>query len=454
MLRALSCSGWLILAHGKIYFQETFSDDTWESRWVKSKWKENEGTHGKWNVSTGKWVQDKLEDRGLQTSEDSKHFTISTKIDPPVNTADASADKNLIIQYQVQFSQVENQRDECHGGSMKLGTKMEDPTQFGENTPFHIMFGPDTCGYTRRTYATFSFDGKPVLKKHDLHYYQRQGKTHLYRLVFQGNARISIEVDEREVWSGHLHEGWELEIPKEIVDPKDKKPKNWVDEARIEDDREKKPDTWVDERRIPDKKAVKPHDWDDESDGQWEIPFMDNPAWKGVWRPHRILNPAFKGYWEPRRIPNPEYKVDEKMGHYELGWLGFDLWQVQGGTHIDNIIITDNHAEADAFSKKWRDRQDFEQVQLEKEKEVTKLRHQLERDAQDDDDEDIWDMPDEFWEEFDDDQMKTVWQSLMDRDGDPSQFAPGIGASHPFHSGFGGFSSRDGADSPPGGHEL
>merc|ERR1712084_125928 len=34
--------------------------------------------------------------------------------------------------------------------------------------------------------------------------------------------------------------------------------------------------------------------------------------------------------------------------------MGFDLWQVKGGTIFDSIIVTDDVAEADKFAKTWK----------------------------------------------------------------------------------------------------
>jgi calreticulin len=73
---ALLCASSATVASGKIYFSETFGDG-WESRWTTSKWKESEGTAGKWVATAGKWFSDEKEDTGIQTSEDSKFFGIA-----------------------------------------------------------------------------------------------------------------------------------------------------------------------------------------------------------------------------------------------------------------------------------------------------------------------------------------------------------------------------------------
>merc|ERR1712136_497083 len=114
---------------------------------------------------------------------------------------------------------------------------------------------------------------------------------------------------------------WELLAPKEIKDPEDKKP----------------------------------DDWDDEEDGEWEAPMKDNPDFKGEWAVKQISNPDYKGIWEAKKIANPDFVDDDSLYKYEdFSFIGFDLWQVKGGTIFDNVIITDDVAEADAFVAKWK----------------------------------------------------------------------------------------------------
>merc|ERR1712039_755219 len=147
---------------------------------------------------------------------------------------------------------------------------------------------------------------------------------------------------------------WELLQPKEISDPEDKKPSDWVDDSMMDDPEDKKPSDWVDDSMMDDPEDKKPDDWDDEEDGEWEAPMKDNPEYKGEWNVKRISNPAYKGFWEAKKIANPEYEDDDKLYKYDdFGFIGFDLWQVKGGTIFDNIIVTDDAAEADAFAKKW-----------------------------------------------------------------------------------------------------
>merc|ERR1712025_1054326 len=264
--------------------------------------------------------------------------------------------KDLIIQYQAKY-----EKDvECGGGYMKIGPKLADGTTFGDPTPYNIMFGPDKCGYTKRTHLIFNYDGKNVLKKSDLSYKQEdEGTSHLYRLVVKPDNTVRVEIDHEKIYEGSLKEDWEVLLPKKISDPDDKKPSDWVEDSMMDDPESKKPDDWDEEKRIVDSEAKKPDDWDDEEDGEWEAPMKDNPA--------------YKGFWEQKKIANPEYKDDDNLYKYaDFGFLGFDLWQVKGGTIFDNIIVTDDKAEADVFLKKWKDLSEVEKIKKKREEESKK----------------------------------------------------------------------------------
>merc|ERR1712226_1513142 len=319
---------------------------------------------------------------GIQTSEDSKFFGIASSFDSFSNDG-----KDLIIQYQAKY-----EKDvECGGGYLKIGPKLEDLTTFGDPTPYNIMFGPDKCGYTKRTHLIFNYQGKNVLKKSDLAYKQEgEGTSHVYRMTLKPDNTVTVEIDQENIYSGSLKEDWELLKPKEITDPDDKKPSDWVDDSMIDVPETKKPDDWVEEKRIVDPEAKKPDDWDDEEDGEWEAPMKDNPEFKGEWIAKRISNPAYKGFWEAKKIANPEYEDDDSIYKYsDFGFIGFDLWQVKGGTIFDNVIITDDKAEADAFAAKWKKLHEIEQAKKKEEDDAKKSEEKKKEDeAEDDDDSD------------------------------------------------------------------
>merc|ERR1711933_16693 len=174
--------------------------------------------------------------------------------------------------------------------------------------------------------------------------------------IVKPDNTVRVEIDTEKIYEGSLKEDWELLAAKEISDPDDKKPSDWVDDSMMDDPEDKKPDDWTDEERIVDEEAKKPDDWDDEEDGDWEAPMIDNPAYKGEWFVKRISNPAYKGVWEAKKIANPEFVDDDSIYKYDaFGFIGFDLWQVKGGTIFDNVIITDDVNEANSFAKKWEE---------------------------------------------------------------------------------------------------
>jgi len=380
MLRVLASCAALALADGKIYLSETFGDG-WESRWTVSKWKESEGTQGTWAATAGKWFGDENEDKGIQTVEDSKFFGIATSFDSFSNDG-----KELIIQYQAKY-----EKDiECGGGYLKIGPKLADLSTFGDPTEYNIMFGPDKCGYTKRTHLIFNYKGKNILKKSDLSYKQEnEGTSHLYRMVLKPDNTVRVEIDEEKIYEGSIKEDWEVLKPKEISDPADKKPEDWSDESMIDDPEDKKPDDWVEEKRTVDSDAKKPDDWDDEEDGEWEAPMKDNEAYKGDWYGKRISNPAYKGIWEAKKIANPEYEDDDSVYKYaDFGFLGFDLWQVKAGTIFDNVIVTDDKSEADKLAKKWKALSEVENAKKKEEDDSKKTADDKKDEKEEDDDDD------------------------------------------------------------------
>merc|ERR1712151_1481097 len=121
-------------------------------------------------------------------------------------------------------------------------------------------------------------------------------------------------------------------------------------------------------------------------------PTKDNPAYKGEWYVKRISNPEYKGVWEAKKIDNPEYEDDDALYKYEdFGFIGFDLWQVKGGTIFDNIIITDDVEEADAFVKKWKDLSEVEKANKKEEDEAKKAEDAKKAESEGEDDDDAED---------------------------------------------------------------
>merc|ERR1712056_103023 len=95
------------------------------------------------------------------------------------------------------------------------------------------------------------------------------------------------------------------------------------------------------------------------------------------------------GFWEAKKIANPEYEDDDAIYKYEdFGFIGFDLWQVKGGTIFDNIIITDDKAEADNFAAKWKALNEVETAKKKEEDDAKKAESADAENGDDDDDAD------------------------------------------------------------------
>ena len=249
---------------------------------------------------------------------------------------------------------------------MKLlrDTKALHQDEFSNTTPYVIMFGPDKCGHTNKVHFIFNHKNPKTGEYEEKHLSSPPlakivKTTELYTLVVHPNNTFAISQNGEQVKEGSLLEEFTPAVnpPKEIDDPKDTKPEDWVDEARIADPEATKPEDWdeeapyeivdeeatqpedwlVDEPQVvPDPEAQKPEDWDDEEDGDWVAPTVANPKcvdasgcgpwtkpmkknpdYKGKWTAPYIDNPAYKGVWAPRKIKNPDYFEDKTPANFE-----------------------------------------------------------------------------------------------------------------------------------------
>jgi calreticulin len=236
--------------------------------------------NGKWTWGPGEWFSNEKEARGLITSEGMKFYSISAALPE----AFSNKGKDLIVQVSstlrtspgivdacsflaigvdgvlprlvdgavpcgslcsvtslvcLQFTAKyeKNEYSFCGGGYIKLLPKNTDLASFDGNSPYYVMFGPDRCGYeVSRIHAIFNHDGENLLKKDEvkLEYNDKNEFTHLYTLVVKADGTYDIQFDGVSKASGKLLDGWAFPS-KTIDDPTDKKPSDWVDEAKIVD---------------------------------------------------------------------------------------------------------------------------------------------------------------------------------------------------------------------------
>ncbi|KAH8617598.1 putative Calreticulin family [Trypanosoma vivax] len=308
-----------------ILFHEEFKSI---DHWVVSK---NRSDYGKVEHSAGKFYADAEKSKGLRLTEDARFYALSTEFPAPIS----NDNKDLVLSFSVKHEQ----DLKCGGGYIKLLPKM-DPSTFNGESGYWLMFGPDRCGYNNKVHVILHYNGTNHEWKKSPRYPEDK-LTHVYTLHIASNNTYAFYLDGELKESGALEDDWDILPSKEISDPEDKKPSDWVDDVTIADPEDKKPDDWDKEpESIVDPDAKKPEDWSEEEDGKWEAPTIPNPAYKGPWKPRMIPNPAYKGPWEPRKIPNPEYKktdlykVSEPLVH-----VGIDVWQVESGSIYNDIIV-------------------------------------------------------------------------------------------------------------------
>jgi len=356
---------------------ETF-ESAIEDRWVSSKAEAYNGAA-------------KLQDGGLVLTEEARRYGISSALATPWTPGN-----DLVVQYELTFTEG---MLECGGAYLKLLSGEPDLANMQESDPFTIMFGPDKCGQTNKVHLIFK-NKNPKTGEIVEHHSKKQasvkagGLPHLYTLVVRKDNTFSVFVDQVEEVTGTLTSGDDFDPPftptETIPDPEDKKPEDWVDNAKMADPEASKPEDWDEDApqkiddpeatkpegwnddaplQVPDPAASRPEDWDVEDDGEWEAPPVDNPACSvgcGEWKPAVIANPAYKGKWSAPMIDNPDYKgvwAPQEIpnpGHFEctdpmatlepIGAVAIEVWLFKPkGPKFSNILIGTNPEEVVAF---------------------------------------------------------------------------------------------------------
>jgi len=168
--------------------------------------------------------------------------------------------------------------------------------------------------------------------------------THVYTGALLPDNTFKIFVDGVEKKTGAIPDFWNILPPKQINDPAESKPSDWVDERMVDDPDDHKPEGWdAISAEITDPDATKPDDWDDDLDGEWEAPKIPNPEYKGAWSAKKIENPKYKGPWVHPQIDNPEYKEEPELYAFDsFKYVGIDIWQVKAGSIFGHFLLTDD----------------------------------------------------------------------------------------------------------------
>jgi len=369
---------------GKTYFEENFNDDAWRDRWVESTFKGSEA--GEWVHTAGKFYLDE-NDKGIKTGNDARFYQLSAAFDEFSNK-----DEDLVFQFSIK----NEQRLDCGGGYIKLLPAGVDQQNFNGDSPYNIMFGPDICGSTRRVHVIFNYKGENYLINHNIPC-ETDIYSHVYTLIVHPDQTYEVLIDNVSKRTGSLTEDWDFLGPKEIKDPNQSKPEDWVDEKTIVDPEAVKPEGWDDiPQFVADPEAEQPEDWDEELDGDWEAPLMPNPEYQGEWVAPRIPNPDYKGPWEHPMIPNPDYVHDSEIYAYTTAGVGIEIWQVKSGSIFDNIYVGNDVAYAKSVADKIVELRDQEKAlqaaedeaeRAEREAEMARLEAELEEEEEEEEEE-------------------------------------------------------------------
>ncbi|MGH0164262.1 UNVERIFIED_CONTAM: hypothetical protein FKN15_053177 [Acipenser sinensis] len=225
-MKALVIAAFLAVACAdpKVYLREQFDDgDEWKNRWVESKHKSD---YGKFVLTAGKFYGDAEKDKGLQSSQDARFYSMSTRFNSFSNEGET-----LVIQFTVKHEQ----SIDCGGGYIKLFPGELNQEEMHGESSYNIMFGPDICGPgTKKVHVIFNYKGKNHLINKDIRCKDDE-YTHLYTLIVRPDNTYEVKIDNKKVESGSLEEDWDFLPSKKIKDPEATKPDDWDEREKIDD---------------------------------------------------------------------------------------------------------------------------------------------------------------------------------------------------------------------------
>eukprot|EP01048_Picozoa_sp_COSAG05_P006121 COSAG05_NODE_383_length_10498_cov_2.642273_3_plen_304_part_00 len=225
---------------GDVLFFENFDDEaSFKKTWTVSSADEFDG---EWGLSAGSTaVFD--DDLALEVKNEAKKHAIAASF-PTVKPKEG---ESLVIQYEIKLEKAHN----CGGMYLKLLKDGGDLSKFDGSSEYSIMFGPDKCGATDKTHFIMKHQNpvtKDIEEKHanNAPPSKVNMQTQLFTLIINADNSYEYLINQESMAKGNLLETMEPAVnpPKEIDDPTDSKPSDWVDEAKIDDPESSKPDDW------------------------------------------------------------------------------------------------------------------------------------------------------------------------------------------------------------------
>jgi calnexin len=290
--QASSSSGSIANKKG-LFFHETFDEgDVFESgKWIKSH-KEKYNDQPILIKPAMNCPPELLADKGIELTKEMKFYGFGSKFPSPL----VVKDQDLVVQYEFKADPFQ-----CGGAYVKLpqASVLSDFEDLDNDTPYTIMFGPDRCGSTNKVHFILQHQN-PITKKWEEKHFidapaaKTDANTHLYTLHLRKDNSFAIYIDKVLEKEGNLLTSMEPAVnpPQIIDDPTDKKPSDWVDEAKVIDPDAKKPDDWDESQpaTIPDTSAVKPAGWLDDVEPMIDDPESEKPA---DWDDEEVKLPSF-----------------------------------------------------------------------------------------------------------------------------------------------------------------
>ncbi|OHS97073.1 Calnexin like protein [Tritrichomonas foetus] len=370
-----------------VHFQ-SFDDPEWENYYFPSTLPLYDG---EWKVEKSNLVP---HEKMIFAKTSNAHYSLTTRFDSPLNLND----QTLVIQYETRFQE----SLKCGGAYLKVFPPNFDPHVLSPQTQWIILFGPDRCGANDKVKFSFRHKNPKTgqIVEHELKdcpTVKNDKLNHLYTLIVRPDNTFEILIDALPAKQGSLLEDFTPSVnpPKDIDDPNDRKPADWIDDEMIPDPTATKPDDWDEDApeyianpakinppsgwllnepaTIPDPSVQKPAEWDDDFFGKWEAPHIDNPKcenapgcgpyhppaiknpqYKGKWIAPKVKNPAYKGKWAPRKIPNPNYFNDQSVHNFDpIGGIGFEFQSTTKGIGFNNILISTNEANVHKWNRQY-----------------------------------------------------------------------------------------------------
>ncbi|KAF9689052.1 hypothetical protein SADUNF_Sadunf01G0051700 [Salix dunnii] len=104
--------------------------------------------------------------------------------------------------------------------------------------------------------------------------------------------------------------------------------------------------------------------FDESFEGKWIVSGSSRKA-RVKWHASLIDNPNYKGIWKPQEIPNPAYFELEKPDFEPIAAIGIEIWTMQDGILFDNILIASDEKVAGTYREiTWKPKFEIEKEKL------------------------------------------------------------------------------------------